>query len=67
MKYFIKNSITKIPICVITNLFFSFPTNCSEDSYLINYDFEIKNILHEFIKETERELVEERDAIKHLL
>ena len=50
-----------------TDLFFSFPTNCSEDGHLINYDFEIKNDLHGFIKETERELVEERDAIKHLL
>ncbi len=48
-------------------IIFSYPVICKEGKYSIVQDLEIDQFSHESIKASEQELLEEREAIKHLL
>ena len=48
-------------------IIFSYPVICKDGEYSIVQDLEIDQFSHESIKASEQELLEEREAIKHLL
>ena len=48
-------------------IIFSYPTVCLNGGYSIVQDLALDNYSLESIRHSEKELLEERDAIKHLL
>lgn len=50
-----------------TGIIYSFPVTCKDGKYSIVQELEINEFSREKMKATESELVEERDAIRHLL
>jgi hypothetical protein len=46
---------------------FSFPSICNEGSYEMIKDIEMSEILNDYIKITEKELIQERDSVLDLL
>ena len=55
------------PFGISDNLMFSFPTICKDGSYNIINDLHISDLLNEYIKTTEDELLRERDSVLDLL
>jgi malate dehydrogenase len=49
------------------DLIFSFPVSCTGETYKIVADLEHSDFARQKIKESEQELIAERDAIRHLL
>lgn len=52
---------------ITEGLIFSFPTNCESGSIKVDESFSIGEFASQKIKATESELLEERDAVAHLL
>ncbi len=55
------------PFNISDNLMFSFPSRCSNGVYEMIKDIEMPGALDEYIKTTEKELIQERDSILDLL
>ncbi len=55
------------PFNISDNLMFSFPSRCSNEVYEMIKDIEMSKTLDEYIKTTEKELVQERDSVLDLL
>ena len=52
---------------ITEGLMFSFPVRCKNGEYEVVRDLEIDDFSREMIQATEKELLEERDAVKDLL
>ena len=52
---------------IAEGLIYSFPVTCSNGSYEIVQGLEIDGFSREKMQATEKELTEEREAVKHLL
>tara|TARA_Y100000768_G_scaffold100895_1_gene73737 strand:+ start:1185 stop:2159 length:975 start_codon:yes stop_codon:yes gene_type:complete len=52
---------------ITENIFFSFPSRCSNGIYEIVSDMEMNKSIQDFITNTEKELVDERDSVLDLL
>ena len=52
---------------ITEGLMFSFPVRCKNGEYEVVHDLEIDDFSREMIQATEKELLEERDAVKDLL
>lgn len=55
------------PFNISDNLMFSFPSRCSNGVYEMIKDIEMSETLDEYIKTTEKELIQERDSVLDLL
>ena len=55
------------PFKIKDNLMFSFPSRCSNGIYEMIKDIEMSDVIDEYIKTTEEELIQERDSILDLL
>ena len=55
------------PFGISENLMFSFPSVCSNGSYSIIGNLAISEVLKDYIKTTENELLNERDSVLDLL
>ena len=55
------------PYGISEDIFFSFPVSCNNSQRDIIQEVEINDFSRELIRKTEQELLEERDAISHLL
>ena len=55
------------PFNISDNLMFSFPSRCSNGVYEMIKDIEMAETLDEYIKTTEKELIQERDSVLDLL
>ena len=55
------------PFNISEDIMFSFPSKCSEGSYEMIKDIEMSEILNDYIKITEKELLQERDSVIALL
>jgi len=49
------------------DIMFSFPSICNEGSYEMIKNIEMSEILNDYIKITEKELIQERDSVLDLL
>jgi len=52
---------------ITEGLIYSFPVTCENGSYQVVQDLEISEFSQDLMDKTEKELVEERDAVSHLL
>ena len=55
------------PFNISEDIMFSFPSICNEGSYEMIKDIEMSEILNDYIKITEKELIQERDSVLDLL
>ena len=55
------------PFKIKDNLMFSFPSKCTNGVYEMIKDIEMSDVIDEYIKTTEEELIQERDSILDLL
>jgi malate dehydrogenase len=55
------------PFNISEDIMFSFPSICNEGSYEMIKDIEVSEILNDYIKITEKELLQERDSVIDLL
>ena len=55
------------PFNISEDIMFSFPSICNEGSYEMIKDIEMSEILNDYIKITEKELLQERDSVIDLL
>ena len=55
------------PFNISEDIMFSFPSICNEGSYEMIKDIEMSEILNDYIKVTEKELIQERDSVLDLL
>ena len=55
------------PFNISEDIMFSFPSICNEGSYEMIKDIEMSEILNDYIKITEKELIQERDSVLNLL
>ena len=55
------------PFNISDNLMFSFPSICENGDYEMIKNIDISEVLRDYIKTTEKELVQERDAVLDLL
>lgn len=55
------------PFKIKDNLMFSFPSKCTNGTYEMIKDIEMSDVINEYIKTTEKELIQERDSILDLL
>ena len=52
---------------ITEGLMYSFPVSCKNGSYKVVQDLSMDDFSLEMIKATEKELLDERDAVKNLL
>ena len=52
---------------ITEGLMYSFPVRCKNGSYEVVQDLEIDDFSQEMMRATEKELLEEREAVKDLL
>jgi malate dehydrogenase len=55
------------PFNISEDIMFSFPSICNEGSYDMIKNIEMSEILNDYIKITEKELIQERDSVLNLL
>jgi malate dehydrogenase len=55
------------PFNISEDIMFSFPSICNEGSYDMIKNIEMSEILNDYIKITEKELIQERDSVLDLL
>ena len=55
------------PFNISKDIMFSFPSICNEGSYDMIKNIEMSEILNDYIKITEKELIQERDSVLNLL
>ena len=55
------------PFNISEDIMFSFPSICNEGSYEMIKDIEMSEILNDYIKITEKELIQERDSVMDIV